>query len=467
MAGDGVPRSRVRRAARVGRLTTGEAVKQIGTRVANVARREPAADDALARRQLEMARQIVAALGTMKGAAMKLGQMLSFVDIGLVSEEHRDEFQQELAKLRDAAPAVSTERMRAVIESELDEPLEHVFAAFDEEPIAAASIGQVYRAVLRKDGREVAVKVQYPGVAAAVRGDMRTLSMVMRPLKRFLPRTQVDQLLDELAERFAEELDYEMEAQNQRSLARIYRRHPFIVIPDVVSPLCRERMLVTEFVSGTGFEELKDERQQERDRIGEIIFRFFLGSLYRHRQFSGDPHPGNFLRLADGCIAFLDFGLFKRMDRASVELEIGLQRAVAESDSASLCCLLAQADFLTDPERLNVDIWMTFLTNTLGWYTAADEVLEVTPELSRSVLAESLDPQSGFVQEIRRQGVRPEHLIGRRMETLTLASLGQLRARANWCRIAREWIYGEEPITELGQQEAAFYAQGSVPIPPV
>src|SRR5213080_2818755 len=158
-----IPTSRVRRTATVATLAASEAVKQAATRAANVTRDEDAAVEAMSRRQLETAKQIVAVLGTMKGAAMKLGQVMSFLDVGLVPEQHRDEFQRELAKLRDAAPTVSFKQMRQVIEDDLEEPIEEVFASFAEQPIAAASIGQVYRATLH-DGRDVAVKVQYPGV---------------------------------------------------------------------------------------------------------------------------------------------------------------------------------------------------------------------------------------------------------------------------------------------------------------
>src|SRR5882672_4456901 len=143
-----IPTSRARRTATVASLAASEAVKQFGTRAANVTRGEEASDDAMARRQLETAKQIVAALGTMKGAAMKLGQVMSFLDVGLVPEDYREEFQRKLAKLRDAAPTVTFKEMRKVIEEELDEPLKDVFEEFDEEPIAAASIGQVYRARL-------------------------------------------------------------------------------------------------------------------------------------------------------------------------------------------------------------------------------------------------------------------------------------------------------------------------------
>ncbi len=458
---DKIPTSRVRRTATVGRLAAGEAVKQFGTRAANVTRGEEASERALARRQLETAKQIVAALGTMKGAAMKLGQVMSFLDVGLVEEEHREEFQRELAKLRDAAPTVSFKQMRRVIEDDLEDSIAELFASFDEEPIAAASIGQVYRATLH-DGREVAVKVQYPGVAAAVRADMQNLDMIMRLLKRMTPGMDAKAIATEIRERIGEELDYELEAQNQRSLARIFRGHPFIAVPDVITSMSREHVLVSEFVRGVGFEELKTRSQAERDRIGEIVFRFFLGCLYRHRQFSGDPHPGNFLLLSDGRVAFLDFGLFKRMEREPVELELECQRDVSEGDAAALHKLLAGSGFLPEPERVDPDHLLAFIGEAIWWYTTADEPVQLTPEIATQVMIESSDPRSSYFAEMRHQDMRPEHLFGRRMEMLTLAVLSQLRARANWHRIAREWMYGDEPVTELGREEAEFYAHAGI-----
>jgi len=454
---DNIPTSRVRRTATVGRLAATEAVKQFGTRAANVTRNDRDAEEALARRQLQTAKQIVAALGTMKGAAMKLGQVMSFLDVGLVPEEYREEFQHELAKLRDAAPTVSFKQMRRVIEDDLQAPISEVFASFDETPIAAASIGQVYRATLCDDGREVAVKVQYPGVAAAVRADMQNLDMIMRLLKRMTPGMDAKAIAAEVRERIVEELDYELEAQNHSALARIFRGHPFIAVPEVITSLSRERVLVTEYVHGTGFEELKSYPQAERDRIGEIVFRFFLGCLYRHRQFSGDPHPGNFMLLQDGRVAFLDFGLFKRMDREAVELELACQRAVCEDDAAELHRLLADSGFLPKPELVDPDHLLAFVASAIWWYTTADEPVKLTPDIATQVTIESSDPRSSYFGEMRHQDMRPEHLFGRRMELLTLAVLSQLRASANWHRIAREWMYGDPPVTELGREEADFY----------
>jgi predicted unusual protein kinase regulating ubiquinone biosynthesis (AarF/ABC1/UbiB family) len=386
---------------------------------------------------------------------------MSFLDVGIVAEEHRDEFQRELAKLRDAAPTVSFKQMKRVIEDDLEESLSEVFATFDEEPIAAASIGQVYKATLREDGREVAVKVQYPGVAGAVRADLQNLGMIMRLLKRMTPGMDVDAITQEIKERIVEELDYELEAQNQRSLARIFAGHPFIVVPDVVSSLSREHVLVSDFVKGIGFEELKTRPQPERDRVGEIVFRFFLGCLYRHRQFSGDPHPGNFLVMDDRRVAFLDFGLFKRMEAEPVELELACQRAVVEGDAAGLHAILAESGFLPEPERVNPDTLLAFIRDAIWWYTN-DETVTLAPEIATQVMIESSDPRSSHFRQMRHQDMRPEHLFGRRMEVLTLAVLSQLRASANWHRIAREWMYGDEPVTELGREEAEFYGLSGV-----
>ena len=270
--------------------------------------------------------------------------------------------------------------------------------------------------------------MQYPGVAGAVRADLQNLDMIMRLLKRMTPGLDVKAIAEEISERIVEELDYELEAQNQRSLARIFAGHPFIVVPDVVSSLSRERVLVSEFVDGVGFEELKGRSQAERDRIGEIVFRFFLGCLYRHRQFSGDPHPGNFLLLDDGRVAFLDFGLFKRMDAEPVELELAAQRAVVEGDAPALHRLLAESGFLPEPERVDPEHLLAFIDAAIWWYTT-DETVELTPEIATQVMIESSDPRSSHFREMRHQDMRPEHLFGRRMEMLTLAVLSQLRAQ--------------------------------------
>jgi predicted unusual protein kinase regulating ubiquinone biosynthesis (AarF/ABC1/UbiB family) len=389
---------------------------------------------------------------------MKMGQVLSFLDVGLVPEEYRDEFQRKLGELRDAAPKVRFADMRKVIESDLGEPLEDVFADFDTDPVAAASIGQVYRAEL-PDGREVAVKVQYPGVAQAVRADMQNLGLILRLLKQIAPGLDVRATAEEVRSRIGEELDYELEAQHQRSLARIFRGHPFIVVPDVVTGLSRERVLVTEFVRGDGFDAIKETDQATRDRVGEIVFRFFFGCMYRHHQFSGDPHPGNFMLMADGRVAFLDFGLFKVMPKELIELELACQRAGHEGDADELHRIWAEAGLIANPDRFRPDKLLAQFRDATWWYVL-DEEIELEPEIATQVLIDMSDPRSQHFGQMRHETLPADHLFGRRVEMLTLAVLSQLRARANWHRIAREWMYDDPPGTALGEEEAAFYADG-------
>jgi predicted unusual protein kinase regulating ubiquinone biosynthesis (AarF/ABC1/UbiB family) len=455
MARDRIPTSRVGRTAKVGRLAAGQAIRHAGTRAANVARTKDGAEAALERRHIEAAEQIVAALGTMKGAAMKVGQVMSFLDIGLVPEEYREEFQRKLGALRDAAPTVTFKDMRKVIEQELDDPLDEVFSDFDEDPIAAASIGQVYRATLT-DGRDVAVKVQYPGVAAAVRADMQNLGLILRLAKRIAPGMDPQAIGQEIRNRIEEELDYELEAQNQRSLARLFRGHPFIVVPDVITSLSRERVMVSEYLEGRKFEELKPLPQEERDRIGEMLFRFYFGCLYRHHQFSGDPHPGNSMLLADGKMAFLDFGLFKRMPPGTVEIEIEVARATIEGDTETIMRLGAETGFFPEPEMFKPDRVLEHFRAATSWYTV-DEYVELTPEYATQVLIDMSDPRSEYFGQLRHENAPPDHIFGRRMEVLTLAVIAQLYARGNFHRIAREWFYGDEPATDLGRQEAEFF----------
>jgi predicted unusual protein kinase regulating ubiquinone biosynthesis (AarF/ABC1/UbiB family) len=456
MTDESMPTGRYRRLAKVGTAAAGQAAKRAGTHAANVVRSDEKATTALVKSHIETAEQVVAVLGTMKGLAMKIGQVLSFVDVGLVPEEYREEFQRRLATLRDAAPTVAFKDMRKVIEQDLGEPLRRVFDEFDEQPIAAASIGQVYRAMV--DGREVAVKVQYPGINRAVQSDLKNLGVILRFVGRIAPQLDTKALANEVRARIVEELDYELEAANQRTLVRIYRGHPFIVIPDVLTSLSRERVIVTEFVHGDGFALLESEDDDERNRIGEIIFRFFYGSMFRQRKFSGDPHPGNLLRLPGGKVAFLDFGLFKQMEREPIELELACMRVIAENDEAELHRLLATNGFLPDPAGVDPTDLMAYCVDASWWYTRADHDVKLTSELAAKAMLETADPRSSHFRAMRHQDVKPEHLLGRRLGVLVLAVLGHLRASANWHRIAREWMYGDEPVTELGRQETQFFA---------
>ncbi len=451
-----MPATRLRRSAVLGRLAATEAAKYAGTYAANLTRSPQEAEDAIGRRQVEAAQQMVRVLGSMKGVAMKLGQMLSVADLSAVPEAYRADVQSALAELRDAAPTVAFKDMRRVLEQEYGEPVGRVFAELDQEPIAAASIGQVYRARLH-DGRAVAVKVQYPGIAAAVRADLQNLGPLLRIAKQIVPGLDVDGTAAEVRERMHEELDYELEAANQRAVARAHRGHPFIVVPAVVGDLCREKVIVMEFVEGLGHAQIRELPQAERDRVAEMIFRFYFGCMYRHHQFSGDPHPGNSLLMADGRMAFLDFGLFKRISAAAADSELDIQRLGVEGRGAEMIEKMAAAGMLPNPERATPEGVLAQFRAYSWWFTS-DAVLELDPSLATRIVLEFSDPTQSQFQQIRHERLPAEHVFGRRLEMMTLAVMSQLRPRGNWFRVAREWLYDAEPETELGRQEAAYYA---------
>ena len=306
----------------------------------------------------------------------------------------------------------------------------------------------------------MAVKVQYPGVAAAVRADMQNLGLILRLVKRIAPGLDPKAIGEEIRARVQEELDYELEAQNQRTLARIFRGHPFIVIPDVISSLSRERVMVSEYVSGTGFEDLRGYSQEDRDRIGEILFRFYFGCLYRHGQFSGDPHPGNSMLLDDGRMAFFDFGLFKRMPAGAVELEIAVARAIIEGDTETIMRLGTEVGFFREPGEVQPRPGARPLPRR-HVLVHVDREVELTPEYATQVLIDMSDPRSEYFGYLRHESAPPDHIFGRRMEVLTLAVIAQLHAAGNFHRIAREWFYGDPPATELGELEAEFYGRAA------
>jgi predicted unusual protein kinase regulating ubiquinone biosynthesis (AarF/ABC1/UbiB family) len=456
---DSIPTGRIRRTAKVAGLAGGQTARNYATRAANLTRDEDGRREAANRRQAEAAEQILEVLGNMKGAAMKVGQVASFIDTGAFPEEFQERIQSKLAELRDSAPKVSFKDMKKVVESELDEKLDDVFASFDEDAIAAASIGQVYKACLH-DGRQVAVKVQYPGVAQAVRSDLQNLGMLMRVAKRIAQGMDAKAMTAEIKERLSDELDYEQEAQAQRAFARAWRDHPFVVIPDVVTSLSREKVLVTEWVDGIGFEDVRALDTELRDRFGEIVFRFFFGSLYRIGHFSGDPHPGNFRLMDDGRVAFLDFGMTKVMEPGHVEAELAAIRRGMEGDAQGLFDQLASMGFF-DPEDpvMEPDKVLAHFQDVTSWYVH-DRDVTVDRDVVAQVLIDFGDPRSEYWEMIRHETLPPEAILARRMEGLTLGVLGQLGCTANWHRIAREWVYGDPPATPLGEQEAGFFGPG-------
>ena len=432
-----------------------QGARYAGTRAANLARSPDEAADALERRHLEAAERMVATLGRMKGAAMKIGQLASFIDTEFLPPEYRDLYQEHLAQLRTQAPTMPWSQVRKVLDEEWEEPCEELFEQIEHNAAAAASIGQVHRAVL-PDGRQVAVKIQYPGVAEAIAADMQNAGLILRMAKALAPGLDAKAAAAELKERVMEELDYELEAQNQRSFARGYRGHPFIHVPDVVTRLSTQRVLVSEWVDGAGFEEVKQLPQADRDRFGEIVFRFCFGSIFHLQHFNADAHPGNYLLMPDGRVAFLDFGMTKHLDKDQIELEITALDAIFDADPERLRVALHDLGFLNNPQKVDAEQLMEHVKTVGGWYMEDRDVTVDSRRVMDAIAAVS-DPRSEFYRLMRRENLPANELMGRRMESGVLAVLGQLEATRNWYRIGREWWFADPPATPLGEQEWAYF----------
>ena len=453
---DKLATGRLRRTAKVGSVMGTEGAKYARTKAANVVRGQQKRDAALEQRHAEAAERMADVLGNLRGAAMKFAQLASFVDTELIPDEYRGVYQEKLGTLRSDAPSMPFEKVRSVLEDAFEDPLEEIFEDFEHEARAAASIGQVHRAVLA-DGREVAVKVQYPGMAKALAADMQNAGLIMRLAKALAPGLDAKAAAAELKERVLEELDYELEAANQRTFARAYKGHPFIYVPNVVAGLSTERVLVTEWVDqGAGFDDVKTRSQAERDRFGEIVFRFHFGSIYHLLHFNADAHPGNYLAMPDGRVAFLDFGMTKRLEHKQVELEIAAVTAALENDPERVRETLADIGYLRKPERMDAEALMAQVMAVGGWYLQDAEVTVDSTRVMEALTAMT-DPRSEHYALMRRQNVPADELMGQRMQTGVLAVLGQLNATRNWCAIGREWWFADDPATELGEDEWAFF----------
>jgi predicted unusual protein kinase regulating ubiquinone biosynthesis (AarF/ABC1/UbiB family) len=270
-------------------------------------------------------------LGNLRGVAAKLGQMAGYVD-GLVPEEHRDVYQRSMKTLLSAAPRSRPDAVRGLVEEELGAPLDRLFSEWDEEPVASASIGQVHRARL-PDGREVAVKVQHPGVAEAVESDLKNAGLVEGALSMMgTRRLDSKSVLEEIRARFREELDYTLEASRQEAFARVHEGDPQIVIPPVIADRSAGRVLTTGFVRGKSLEEASRLPEGEREALCRTLWRFvYKGSLVGE-MFNADPHPGNYFFGEDGRVAFIDFGCVQPIPEPRRPVARRLHRAAHDRD---------------------------------------------------------------------------------------------------------------------------------------
>src|SRR3954463_812578 len=456
-----LPTGRVARTARVGGLVTGQGLRWAGMRTANRVRSPERAEAAQRERTAALVEQLVDQLGQMRGAAMKVGQMISMVEFDGLPEDERDELQRRLAALRDDVPPVRFAELEKLMRREFGGPLERVFRDFDERAFAAASIGQVHRATTI-DGDDVAVKIQYPGVAEAVDTDLRNAMMLLPLVKRLAPGLDAKALAAEMRERIGEELAYELEAQNQRRIERRLQGHPFVRVPRVHTSLSTRRVLVSEYVEGERFEVVRRADEARRDRYGEIVFRFYFGLLYRDRIALGDPHPGNYLLSPAGRVCFLDFGLLRDVAAARVAGERAIAIAVRERDAAALKAALIAGGYLPNEraEAVDADLTLRLMRHAIKWYAVPGmrRVGIDGDRRGRDRTPPDSEQRAAMRIQVNQFTLPPESILIRRMHAIVAVVLDQLRAGADWGAIAAEYLHAAPPATVLGEAEADFLA---------
>jgi predicted unusual protein kinase regulating ubiquinone biosynthesis (AarF/ABC1/UbiB family) len=449
--GRAVPRARLTRLARVGSLSARLATSAAGARLRRLVTRRSrraAYDEARRRRDAEA---VTRAMGEMKGAFMKLGQMLSFV-----SDAVPPEYRTALASLQAKAPPLGFAAIRAVVEEELGAPLERRFARFDPAPIASASIGQVHRARL-PGGEDVAVKVQYPGVAQAIGADLANVSVLYRAVALMYPALDPGPVVAELRARIGEELDYRREAASQEAFRSLYAEHPFIRVPRVFATHSSTRVLTSELVSGETFAEVAAGDPGRRARFAEILYRFVFGSIIRFSVFNGDPHPGNYLFTPRGEVVFLDFGCVKHFPDPMIQRWRRLVVSHLEGRVEDFRALACQLGFIGADSPIDGELLYDYFAYFYEPF-ARDRPFTFTPEYNARSLGMVFRPSGRFAGLSKQLNMPPDFVFVNRIQWGVYSILGALGATGNWHRIHREYLLGEPPTTELGGQDRAHRA---------
>jgi predicted unusual protein kinase regulating ubiquinone biosynthesis (AarF/ABC1/UbiB family) len=402
--------------------------------------------------------------GQSKGALMKAGQMLSFVSAApAVPVEFQSIYQAALTRLRDDAPPMAPELARVALEQGLGRRTESAFAEFDWTPLAAASIGQVHAARLH-DGRDVAVKIQYPGVADAIRADLKNSELLATFLGLMLGLSVKKASFDlrgaarEMSVRITEELDYRLEAANQAEFAEIYRGHPFIHIPEVIGELSTRRVLTQELVLGKSWSDALTARRELRDSWAEAIYRFVYATNLRFCLFNADPHPGNYLFHDDGSVSFLDFGCVKRLGREQVDAMVRIGRACMRDDVLATWQACVEGGFCrsTDPVTPE-EVYAFWRAPWELWW--AEQPFTVTPECAARWIEHKYLPTGPSANSFRYFTVSPEYTTMGRIELSTASLIAELRATNYWGSMAAEFFEGTAPFTALGKLDHAFFAE--------
>ncbi|MGI5357280.1 ABC1 kinase family protein [Streptomyces sp. CA-252508] len=421
-----------------GRATWGLG-KRIGGKSAELVAREL---------QQRTADQLFRVLGELKGGAMKLGQALSVFEAAL-PEEMAGPYRAALTKLQEAAPPMPTRTVHAVLQERLGEEWRELFLEFEDKPSAAASIGQVHRAVWH-DGRRVAVKVQYPGAGEALLSDLTQLSRVARMLGPLVPGMDIKPLIAEMRDRVAEELDYGLEAEAQREHAAVFADDPDVVVPDVVHQ--SDQVLVTEWIDGTPLSEvIATGSAEERDRAGQLLARFLFSGPARTGLLHADPHPGNFRLLPGGDeadvagrrLGVLDFGTVDRLPGGLPETIGASLRMALEGDSEAVYELLRKEGFVKETIELDPDAVLEYLLPIIE--PAEVDEFTFSRDWIRGQATRLADLRSPAHQLGKQLNLPPSYLLIHRVTLSTIGVLCQLNATVRLRDELESWLPGFLP----------------------
>jgi predicted unusual protein kinase regulating ubiquinone biosynthesis (AarF/ABC1/UbiB family) len=433
-----IPRKAVTRTAKLAALPlgfAGRAALGLGKRVTGVA-----ADAISAELQQKTAEHLFSVLGQLKGGAMKVGQALSVFEAAL-PEELTGPYRAALTKLQEAAPSLPTATVHRVLAEQLGAGWRDRFSQFDDVPAAAASIGQVHRAVW-EDGRTVAVKIQYPGAGDALVADLNQLSRLAGLFKIVQPGMDVKPLITELRDRVTEELDYELEAATQRAFAHAYADDPDIQVPAVVA--AGPRILVTEWIEGTPLSSvIASGTRQQRDTAGGHLALLHFSAPARAGLLHADPHPGNFRLMPDGRLGVIDFGAVARLPGGHPEPIGRLTRLALAGDAAGVLDGLRDEGFIKPGATVDAEAVLRFLVPLLE-PVAVDE-FQFTRAWLRSEATRLTSPKSPAYTLGRQLNLPPSYLLVHRVTLGSIGVLSQLEARAPYRRIVEEWLPGFAP----------------------
>jgi predicted unusual protein kinase regulating ubiquinone biosynthesis (AarF/ABC1/UbiB family) len=402
--------------------------KRIGGRPAEVVAEEI---------QRRTAEQIFRVLGELKGGAMKLGQALSIFEAAL-PPEIAGPYRATLTKLQESAPPLPARTVHQVLAGDLGEGWRDNFAEFDDRPAAAASIGQVHRAVW-KDGRPVAVKIQYPGAGRALISDFTQLSRAGRLFGILMPGLEVKPLLDELRNRVTEELDYGLEAASQQAFADAYRDDPDFYIPDVVAGT--DHVLVSEWMDGTPLARIiSDGTPAQRDRTGILLVRFLFSGPARAGLLHADPHPGNFRLMEDGRLGVLDFGAVDRLPGGLPPFFGRLLRIVHDDDGdiEAVEAELRENGFLREGIEVDLDALRAFLAPLAE--PSRVESFKFNREWMREEAVRVADLRASNIT--RKFNVPPSYVLIHRVSTAGIGVLCQLECEGEFRAEVLKWMPG-------------------------